>query len=423
MINDGMPSWFPWAAVFMFTLIVNAGETIVFAFGVVLPSIVAEFSVSISMISLAPTIHHLVLGLTAPFVGRLLDIFSIRLILSIGSTLLIAGCLIASQAGNVYVLLFAYVVFGFAGVFLHPMVAIKYVSNLFTNRVGLATGLAIWPFSLVVFPPIAHLLVEEWGWRSFYIAMGLYALGAFFLVPILKQQAGPKVGKSPTTRPEDELATTSNSELPLPTRKLYKVMFTNSRFWVLVLSTAVLNSIGVTLLTHLVVFGAGKGLMEEQAVTLISFWGAAVLVGLPSAGLFLDKFGPRVWYVTMSLLNGLAVSGLLMTSSYSMLSICVLGIGLFISGTFVCFSGMLRVLVGDLNFGAVIGLTLLLMLPFTSLSPLLAGFVYDLSGSYNGYFAGLAFLLFSVCAIFLFWFESKPIDLHSRADEENLVPV
>ena len=413
--EDGGATWFPWIAVFILTLITNAGESILFCLGVVVPFIVADFSAPLSLVSLAATIHHVVAGLAAPFVGRLLDIYSVRLILIVGCVLFLIGGLIASLANSIYVFLLSYGIFGLGGVLLHPMVAIKYLGYFFDKRSGIASGIAIWPVGLVVLPPLAYLLVDAWGWRSFFMAIGLLSVGVFCLALLLKQPAS-RAEKLPTIGPKDNAAPQKYPGRPVSAVKLYRILLTSPVFWVVALSAGILNSIGLALLTHMVVFGAEKGLTEAQAVSLISFYGLAVLAGVPSAGWFIDKYSPRTGLQVISVFCTLGILGLLMVSSYVLLAVILMVISFFVSGTFVCMAGMIRVLVGNLNFGAAIGLTLLLMLPVISLAPGLAGLVHDLSGSYSGYLIGQSVLLSGVCFIFFVWIKNKSIGLYGNAE-------
>lgn len=420
--SGGTPPWFPWVAVFMFMLIINAAEAGIISIGVVIPSLVAEFSTSLFLVSLAATMHYVTLGLAAPFVGRLLDTYSIHAIMIAGSVLLLIGCLVASQAESVYIFLLAYGLLGLGSAFLHPMVAIKYLSYFFERRMGLATGVAVIPFGLVAFPPVAHLLVEEWGWRFLYVAIGILVAGVFILVLMLKRPDS-QAEKSSTTTPDDDSVSQHHSGQPVAAITLYKILLTSPVLWVLVGSTAIFMSIGGTLLTHMVVYGAEKGLTATQSVSLISFWGLAVLAGMPLAGWFMDKYSPRAGFAAMGILSASAVSGLVVVSSYPILVVIMLSIGVFSGGAFVCFTGMLRVLVGNLNFGTAIGALLLVKLPMVAFAPPLAGLVYDLYGSYSGYMTGLILSLVCVSLIFLLWVKSIPLDLHSKEIEGDLVPA
>ena len=383
-----------WFGVLINSLVSNALHVQPISLGVVLPLLVVEFDESLSLLALASSIWLLVSGISAPFVGRALDRFAARSIFSIGCLVIMLGFWVLSQTSHVAIFLLAYGIMGLGTALHNPMVSVKYLSHFFPNSMGLVTGLVVCPIGIVLFPPLIKLVVEQWGWRYMYLLLVLMTVGIFMLVQLLKRP-GPEPAKAADQ--QDSMHNDNvHSENQPSAWVIYRQLVRAPMFWVAVVSAAVIMSTGAMLMTHALVYGPQKGLSAGQSVSLISVFGAATIFGSVLMGWVADRAGPQIGFLLGGVCGALAYLCLLGSPAYWLLLTAIFVVGIFAGGGFACFSGMLRLLLGDRIFGTGIGLATLIKVPLIALVPPLAGLVYDLYGSYDPYIIGHMALLLAV---------------------------
>ncbi len=147
-----------------------------------------ELGWSRSTTALAASIAQLLLAMTAPVGGYLVDRFGPRLLLSAGLTAVGGGVLLASgaHAPRQFYLAFGVVSgIGFGMAATHVVATI--VSLTFTERRGLAVGIATAGATagqFIVVPILARVL-QQTDWRTAYLVLGLAVIAMAALVLLL----------------------------------------------------------------------------------------------------------------------------------------------------------------------------------------------------------------------------------------------
>ena len=278
-----------WLMVVIGATVVNVGALGIVSIGVMVPSVMATFEANLSVVALASSITLTIGGVAAPIIGRLLDRWSVRRILTVGAVVTTIGNLIVYFSTSVWIFNAGYFVVGLGVACLAPMVIVKLLKSWFDDNLGLATGFATLPISVILAPLAVNAVMGVHGWRGVYLIFAVLAAVTCVIVQFATQQTE---GHSVGDRQEETQAV--DVEYP-ELLEAYRSILASTWFWVVTLSMAILSAGSVVLLTHMVVFGADLGLTNLQSVSLLSLFGLASLPGAPLFGWITDKFGPAHW--------------------------------------------------------------------------------------------------------------------------------
>ena len=164
-------------------LFLGAFPIVAFSFGVFFQPFVREFHAGRGAISLAFTLHNLISGVCAVFVGRIADRVGARKVILPGLGMLGLMLLLAETMGSQLWAL--YVFYCALGVVAPATTTLPYalvVSRWFDRRRGLAIGLMMVGLGTgaIVMPMLAQRLIAAFGWRTAFALAGC----AILVIPI-----------------------------------------------------------------------------------------------------------------------------------------------------------------------------------------------------------------------------------------------
>ena len=375
------------------TLAVVMASVGTLSFGVFQPQLLVALEASVSALSFAVSIILLMMGLSAPIVGRMLDSAPVRSLMLPGGASLALGLLAASFSSNAYQLLASYFLIGVGASLFSPMVVVKHMSDWFPNNLGLATAIVTLPIGAVIYPQLTQWLIHSFSWRGSYQIYFLAALVVTVLVCFIRSASSATPNIQSSSDPSDARATTDQS---VPGRVVYAHLLRSPMFWFVVIGVCVFIAAPVSLMAHLLVLVENKGFENTEGVRLLTVMGFASLVGGPLLGLFSDRFGPRMGYTLLGFLQGVILLLLLDQIDSIQLVVVALVIGAFMSASYVFFVGLLTRLIDQANFGTGMGLGTLISAVVIAVMPTIAGAIYDNRGSFDLYFMILGVLTLAV---------------------------
>lgn len=268
------------------------GPIIAFTFGVFIKPLQEEFGWSRADISLGFSLSLLMLSVTAPFVGQLVDRFGARKVI-VPSVLLFGFGIISFYflSASLWHFYAIYIGLGIVSVGAATLPYLSVVSQWFDKRRGLALGLAMIGVGLGTFfmPSFAQALIDTVGWRSAYVILGLLVMGVTIpvVVPFLKdtpEQMGLAPDGEPTQRPQTTNAT--GHAQGLRGSEAWRL----GTFWLLVAAFFLMSVSVHGCLIHLVPMLTDYGLSAKSAALATSVLGGALLIGRVGAGYLLDRF-------------------------------------------------------------------------------------------------------------------------------------
>lgn len=379
-------------------LIVGAGPINVFAFGVFLKPITAEFGVGRGLFSSALTLHATVAAIMCPIYGWMIDRWGVRRVMLPSLVLYVIGIALYTQIrADPFVI--TYLIFAFAGAtgtVGGPVPYSTVISQWFDRQRGLALGIGMAGVGLGValVPQLAAVLIQNFGWRTAYLGISAAViLFAFIPVALFVREppgfeAAPKRGES------------RGAALNIPGARVGEAL-KSWLFWGLGIAFF-FDVIAINgTLTHIVALLTDRGIGREVAVTALSGTGIALFCGRVLSGWFLDRFwGPYVaigFFVTPMI--GLALLMSHAAGAAPFLGAICLGLGIGAEIDLMAFFASRYF--GLRNYAKIYG-TMFGMFGFgVGLGPALSGASFDRFHSYVPIFGVYEVMLFITCVIFL----------------------
>ena len=344
-------------------------------YGVFLMGVEETFGASRSALGAGLALITLVMGLLSPAVGAAMERHSLRSIMILGALFMTAGLVSASFSTNVGFFLLSFGGRAAVGVTLMgPLPCAALVTQWFDAGRGKAMGLVMAPIGVMLMPPLAGFLAESWGWRNTCLALGL---GVLPLIPaFLLLQDRP-------ARPTLETALVAKQESSGATGMSQRALLTNAHYWTVALAGGLMLGGNNTIITHMVPMLSDWGISLTRASWIIAVQGAAGMAGALVYGALADRIGPgRTLAVNAALQVGVW-SLLLLEPGFGAMLVVAFGVGMGAGSVFPVIGVLMAKLFGEASFGRGMGLLQLLVVPFNFGAPLLAGALYDWSGTYT----------------------------------------
>jgi MFS transporter, MCT family, solute carrier family 16 (monocarboxylic acid transporters), member 13 len=300
--------------------------------------------------------------------GMLADRFGPRLVTSAGMLLIAAGLWVCSFSASMTTVYAAYGVGVGLGIALVYTPAIACVQPWFTQRRGLAAGLASAGIGAgtVAVPLIATAAIAAWQWRDALraVALGVVVLG--LCATLLLRRAPAVTASRPGGVPGLSLAAALHDR----------------RFWWLYLSVVLAAPSMFIPFAHVSASARDMGIGEASAVGLVGLIGIGSLVGRFVIGALADRIGRSLTLLLMQVSAGLAYLAWVAAGSYPTLVFFTLWFGLSYGGIVSLLPAICMDLFGARAVAGIIG-TLYSGAALGNLAgPVLAGAVFDRAGTY-----------------------------------------
>ena len=351
------------------------------AYGVFLPVLAEQFGWSRGAISAALSVNLLVGGLAGFVVGTLADRHGPRALLT--ATVVVAGTAFAlvstvSALWQLYVLVG---IVGGVGMSSFYLLTTATVTHWFDERRGLALGLVLVGFSLgyITGGPLAAWLITALGWRPAYFILGS-GCGVVTACAALSVRLPEPAERTALHRP---MPARTDGAPTGPAGVTLRQSLRDPRQWALNVSWLLLGGLAMMISVHAVPFARDQGVSLAGASLALTAYGVGSVVGRIISGMASDRLGTRATMGTAYVLETLALLALLWIPSRAALlgSLVVFGAGFAASDTMV--AKVIPEVFGLRAIGAIMGVLTLGWRCGAALGPALAGFLYDLTGSYR----------------------------------------
>ena len=397
--------WFI-VGILFFISIIDGGFTYIFS--AFLKPLSQEFGWTRAETAGAFSLYLLAAGLVLPLWGWLADHGGVRLVFLLSA--LIDG-LALFLLSSVRSLTAFYVLYLFLGVGLGgigPMTVGKVISQWFVAKRGRAMGIALVGAGSggLILVPFAGFLIAEFSWRIAYQGLAALALGGmlplvWFFLTDTPQEKGlmPLRQESPA---EGSASTEEESDQEPGDWTLIEALYTPT-FWLLGVAFCLGLMAAAAITAHQVAFLQDAGLTLEMASTI-----AGVTLGLSMGGRFAVGWASehtRHLHHILSFCLIMQAVGIGLLSCLSALGFWVLAIfvplfGLGYGGLIVLWPLTVGHDFGLRSFGAIAGVVGTVALSLGgALGPVVAGAMYDSTGSYQwAFLSGIGVLLVGAAA-------------------------
>ena len=359
-----------------------------YTFSVFFKPLLDDFGWTRAMTSGAFSLFMVFHGLLYIVTGRLNDRFGPRVVMTVCGFFLGLGYLLMSQISAIWHLYLFYgviVSIGVSGAFV-PLVSS--VARWFVRRRGLMTGIVAAGVGVgtMVMPPVANWLIYSYGWRTSYIIVGGVVLVFILLAAQFLRRDPYQMGLLPYG--ETEVANEIDAEAQGDSSFSSSSAIRTRQFWLLCgIWLGFLYSMQATMV-HVVIYATGLGISPASAANIMAIIGGVSIVGRITVGSIADRVGTRRALITS--LAVLALTLFWLATAQEMWAIYLFAVifGLAYGGLVPLSSPMVAELFGLRSHGAILGIVTTSATIGGAIGPVVAGYIFDLKGSYQ-----LAFII------------------------------
>ena len=333
----------------------------------------------------------------APIEGYFVDRLGPKKMTLVGVVLCCVGFMLLSRVNSLTMFYVVFVLLVSTGsalaTYIGPATA---VANWFIKKRGRALGMQMSGYGLggVLVPAIAWI-IAQYGWRTAFefsgILMFVVGIPVAFVVRHRPEQYGylpdGEVRKEPVTEQPVSVAKAAPAEVDFTARQALK----SKAFWLMAAAFTFAYMTTDTVVIHLPPHLQDKGFSPQVAATAVGSFALISIIGRLGFGWLGDVMDKR-YAVSISL--AMQCIGLLILANMTSPWHVVLYLAIFAPG----YGGRTPLLgairgeyFGRKAFGTIAGLTQVVTMLGTVAGPVLAGWVYDTTGSY--------YLIFNLLAV------------------------
>lgn len=376
-----------------------------FAFGLMLKPMSEELDVSRSTLSLAVTMFMVVSALAMPFVGRLVDRWSLRGTIAIGAVIGAAGLALMGQVQSSWQVFLVYGVvyaLGNSGTSIAPVVVM--VSQWFVERRGFATSVAVSGNAigqLVIVAALASALAAI-GWQASYTVLAVVNAAILLPLILLVVRPGPPL--------ENAAASATSGSEAAPQPLTLRQALASRPFLLLVAIYTICGFQDFFVATHIVAFAQDQGVGDVLAGNLLAWMGVMGLLGVLLAGVMADAVGASR-PTALCFLMRIGIFALIIPLQSTP---AILAFGLLYGFTFLITAPLTVVFLGNIygpnRLGTLTGTVSMIHQIMGGLGALTGGWIFDQTGSYNAAF--ILMLSLSLAATVLTLAVREPLRRH-----------
>ena len=363
-----------------FFIMVVVGGTM-FAFGVFFTPLSDDFGWTRALTSGAFSLFMVVHGLLSIVVGRLTDRFSPRVVMTLCGSFIGLGYLLMSQISSVWHLYLFYGVIigvGMGGGFIPQL---STVARWFVRRRGLMTGIAIAGIGVgtMIIPTLANWLISDYGWRTSYAVIGFIVLAVIVSAAQFLRRDPAQIGQLPYGHSEvqKEGLISKVREFSL------KEAMCTRQFWLVCVAYLGFGLFLQAIMVHIVPHTLELGISSAAAANVLVVIGGLSILGKVAIGAAADRMGSKLALIIGFVLATAALGWLLIAKEMWMLYLFAAIFGIAYGGISALVSPLVADLFGLRSHGVIFGVVIFLFAMGGALGPVLAGGIFDVSGSYG----------------------------------------
>lgn len=349
------------------------------SYGLFVLPIAGEFGLSRADANTGLVIVSMGIALIAPFLGRLLDKVSVRLVMKVGAVCFgcgLIGLALSSElwaSAAILALMMPIGVIGGCSMTV-PLLIVRWFKALPARAMVIANlGLSI---GGAAFPLLAALLIESHGWRISLLALGCLAgLLLFGSAMVMRDHPGEDDRETQHHPQNSQPSATA----PLSVAELLR----SPLFWLVNLSGAAVIATGTAFNVSLPPLARDQGLSLVTAASLVSAMSAAGFAGKLILAVIGDRFDKVLILAATYIGVAIGVGCMMLPGGFSTMLGGVILIGLISGFTTPILNAVIADIFGRESFGTVTGLAQPIQSITSMVAIRFAGEVFDRTGNYD----------------------------------------
>ncbi len=352
------------------------------SYGVLFNPLIDEFGWSRALISGAASMAFLLMGLLGIGVGRLNDRFGPRILMTISGVFFSLGYFLLSRLESIWQLyLFFGIIFGI-GLSTVDVIALSTIARWFVRKRGFATGIVKVGTGAgqMTIPFLASILIIRYGWRSSCAVIGVAVLVILVAIAQLLRRDPGQMGLSPDGNASGSTVGPISDIEGLTLREAMRTR----QFWTICAAMMAIVFCLLTVMVHIVPFAQEINVSPTRAASVLSTIAGVSMAGRFISGLAIDRIGSKrvIMFCFILLIAGLL--WLQIATELWMLYLFAVVYGVAHGGFFTAFSPLIAEFFGIKFHGALFGITMFSGNFGGALGPVMAGYVFDITGAYAG---------------------------------------
>nr|WP_251025904.1 MFS transporter [Bacillus sp. ISL-47] len=406
---------YAWVILILTFVALLAAQGVRLSFGAFMTPWETEFSTNRSVISLVAFISYIVFALSQPYVGRLIDKYGIRYILSCSILLIGLSTILTFFTTDPVQLMIIYGVIasiGFGGA--SNVAGTIAVANWFADKKGMAMGLmsAGTAAGQLVLVPLSLFLIDQIGWKMTVMVLGCFLILVVFplLILFVRSNPGDINIKAYGAKEDTESSKNGGTEALKATLSIFQLM-KRKEFLFLMLPFFVCGVTTTGLMdTHLIPFAQYCGFTPGITGAAVSLLAGFNILGTVVSGFLADRwnckrilaflYGVRALTIVLLLIivNDASLFGFFISESH-LLILFAISFGVVNFATVAPTMKLATEYFKHLSVGAVIGWIYLSHQLGSALGSFVPGVLFDLTGSYDISFIASIILLIGASAL------------------------
>ncbi|WP_232079660.1 MFS transporter [Mycolicibacterium parafortuitum] len=367
----------------------------------------AETSAGLTIVGMAAAVAALPIGLAVDRLGP-------RRVGLTGVVLMAATfALLGTATGSMTNWILLWSLLAFAAFWVQTTVWTSAVATRFESSRGLAFAVTLSGGSLAaaVFPPLATLLIGEWGWRGAFFSLGTL-WGALVLIAVLFFFRGAQDDKEALKPAAQELPAPAprapETQADLPGLTLGEGL-RSPTFYKLLIAAGLFAFTTLGIVVHLVPILRDAGADPLAAAGTAALVGVFSIAGRLGVGLLLDRFPGRIVGACAYLVPILGCAALLIDGSSPVSQTVAAALfGLTLGAEVDVIAYLASRYFGLRNFGGLFGGLVAALSLGTAFGPLAAGATADHFGGYTNFLV-LTMVLMALSSLALASLRAAPV--------------
>lgn len=362
-----------------------------FSYGVFLKPVLAEFGWSRATMSGAFALSMIIHGVLGIFMGNITDKIGPRVVIATCGFFLGLGYLLMSQIQSVWQLYLFYGVIVGIGISGGWVCLLSTVARWFKVRRTTMSGIVLAGTGVgsLIIPPIATWLIETYSWRTAFILLAIVLMVIVIVAAFLLKKDPSKMG----LLPYGETNQINNGTKYVAEGYTLKESFRTLQFWLACSAFACLGFPMFLVNVHIIPHTTELGYSAVVAATVLSAAGGASIFGRILMGHFADRIGNRKVMIIGFILLTISLLWLIISRELWALYLFAVIFGYAYGGVGASESPLIAWLFGLKSHGLIFGISDFFFTIGASIGPVLAGYVFDITKSYQ-----IAFVIGAIVA-------------------------
>lgn len=373
-----------------------------FGFSLFVTSLEDDFGWGRGEIMAAFTIFYLVQGVASPFVGRMVDRYGVRGVISIGAFVTGLGFVLLSLVDRLWYFYLGWAVVGAGMAAMGTVPTSAAVSNWFKKRRGTAIGIltigsGIGGFAIT--PLIGGYLIPHFGWRISYLVLALITCAFIIPLALFVMRTKPAdMGLYPDGIEAPQTATAAKTPRSAAGGLTLKAALTTSALWLIGISFLTSSLGRNAILQNQVPFLEDIGFPVSTAATALGTVALGVAISRLLFGWLCDIMQEKyIWCICLGF-HLVAIATLMRVgpaSPVALIWLYAITMGLGGGGWLPSLSLLTSSTFGLASYGAIFGMLSFIQSIGIAAGPLIAGYIYDVMDTYHWAFV----LSLALCAV------------------------